>query len=249
VTDIALIPPASLIECCNGRPYQMMLPSFIGVKAYRDFYDPYNRLDGFYIIDNGEYEREPLSAKAFLDLAFTFRMNEMVAPDTIGDSKQSIKQLRSFLKEWSKYDWGSRSLIQIMAVVQGRTEEECRQHLLTIDREYSVSTIGLPKHLPTTTGDEDIRVKLAGWITNAFPNRYNIHFLGLTTVEEAEWAWHVGIRSLDTTAPFVCAADRQILTYNEEAPPRQNWYQNLPGALFSPSLVKSNINFLDSRTK
>jgi hypothetical protein len=144
-----------------------------------------------------------------------------------------------------------------MAVVQGQTVEECQYCIKGIAKfspgknwdEIGVRTLGIPKHLASTTSWEDIRTQLLRWALKEFPGVWDYHFLGYVREGELMQAAELGVRSLDTSAPFICTAENMKLNPREqweyEIPKRQPDFADLGPEYFHPKLLRENIDILD----
>lgn len=254
---VALIPPISQLHYLNARRYQMMLPSFAKYSTYAKYYKLFcDRAQYYVMLDCGAFEGETLSAKQLLDMANQFWVDEVVPPDVLGDASASFKMLADFI---AKYKHPSRRFDNkpaIAAAVQGKTELECEQyidHIVESGLFSAVKTIALPKHLPETTHVYNVRANLTRYVMSRYPAVFDIHYLGFVgrgdTLEGAE----LGVRSMDTTAPFVCTAELVAMSGNLcghhlgflEVPPRPSNYHALSREYFHPKLVGPNIDALD----
>jgi hypothetical protein len=252
--DIALIPPASQLDHLMSRKIQMMIPAYTKNARYRWFYRNFgHNSDMHVILDNGAFEGARLSPHDLLGMAYDYQVDEIIIPDEMGDMGASMYMLEEFMAKLVTRKWHPK---YVMAAVQGQTVEECHAHIRNIAEHTSeVTTLGLPKHLDKTTGWEGIRVKLTEWILKEFPNMWDIHFLGYIREGEMMSAAEVGVRSLDTSAPFICAAELMSInpstyaswssSWNFEVPERQKNFADLPKEYFHPKLIKDNIDQLD----
>jgi hypothetical protein len=251
---IALISPTSQLHHCLGRPFQMMLPDFMGRDAYRTYYKRFGASrDTHLILDNGAFESQALSDSELLRIACDYYVDEVIAPDTIGNARASLHQLESFIACLRRPEWKDRRPSQVMAVVGGSSLGSCKELVSHIGHnrlEFPVTTLGIAKHLPATTGIPDARLQLTDWIYGAFPGRFDIHFLGFVSAKETMMANSaLRVRSMDSSIPFICTADGSSLTLCSETnvyPTRQKDFATLPAEVFPASLNRNNIRTLDT---
>jgi hypothetical protein len=246
---IALITPASQLHHCMNRKFQMLIPGFEHNLEYKRYFKVFGTNNGnFVMLDNGAFEGSQLNDRDLLDMGREYKVDELCIPDTMGDSVGTLEQLGRFaavLRHPSRGDtWKPPRL---MAIVQGETEDELISCIdaFAADRFTNViDTIGIPKHLPATTGWDDIRIRLAKWTQTKYPHKWDLHFLGFVAPGETMGAAQLGVRSMDTSAPFVCTADNVSISLHR-VPPRQRWFANLGPEYFHPHLVRQNIDDLD----
>lgn len=249
---VALIPPASQLHHCVGRPFQMMIPDFTHSLAYQRYYKKFG-LDPntFVILDNGAFEGGALDDYDLLQMAAEYRVDEVASPDTLGDYRATLTQLDKFVAIYRHPSHTHTRPSRLMAIVQGQTIQECRLCIAGFSKDRFASiitTIGLPKHLAATTGRDDVRHDLTSYINHAYPDRWDIHYLGFVAPGEMMGGAQLGVRSLDTSAPFICTAENlKILPDSGPTvvPSRQNWFSNLGPEYFHPLLVKENIDCVD----
>jgi len=89
-------------------------------------------------IDNGAYENNLISGHALLGLCWKFRPKLVVAPDVIGDAKETIELTKVFLKRLRE----RLELVEVMGVIQGEDEGE-KMWCLTELLKLGVNRIGL----------------------------------------------------------------------------------------------------------
>lgn len=211
----------------------------------------------FIILDNGAYEGTQLTAHDLLGLAYDYNVDEIVAPDVMGDGDATLDMLEDFMAIYKKRTAAPKS---VMAVVQGQTIEECQACIRGI-RKFSVpiresshmqfrtvTTLAFPKHLPKTTGWDDARIQLLRWVEKEFPGVWVYHYLGFVAPGELMIGAELGVRSLDTSAPFICSADNIPMAPTDrptDIPPRQKNYLSLGAEYFHPVLMRRNIACLD----
>lgn len=196
------ITPIKGLHLTEHLTQHMVLPD--PLSRYEDYYTFYvqrkrNNSD-FLIMDNGAFENggRPLDRSRLMGLAALLQVNEIVIPDTMKDSRTTQRQFRDWQEAYplrSDYLWS--------AVVQGKTDEEARNHMYWLVGQVGIQTICLPKLLvdirPT------LRAELAEMIHDIRPG-LNIHFLGLHHAAPNDFALVKElVRSCDTSLAAVAA--------------------------------------------
>lgn len=193
--------------------YHLVLPHLLQQKVYRDFYisrgqEGHHGAKDYVILDNGIAEGMEIGAKHLMTLAEDLRPHEIVVPDTMGDSKDTLAKAQGFAR-YAEPDY------KYMFVLQGSSPQEVMQCLYTIDNSpwaVYITTLGIPRHL----GDihKWFRISLLEQLLQLeFHNRYEIHFLGSTkwsreVVILSEMAYgHENIRGIDTSYPVYIEQD------------------------------------------
>lgn len=252
---IALIPPVSQLSRLEGRKYQMMIPSFARSIVYRNYYKMLGEKPQYHLmLDCGAFEGAPLSQHDLLEMAIEYKADEVVPPDILGDGAESFHMLNEFMSKTRHPAFASRLRAKVMAAVQGQTLGQCYAY---IDRIYNsglymdIPTLGIPKHLTETTGHYDARTQIARYIDKKHPGVFTIHFLGFVGPGDAIEGARLDVRSLDTSAPFICAAENMLLSGSSAlaepstVPKRQINYTALGKEYFHPKVINANIDILD----
>jgi hypothetical protein len=197
------------------------------------------------MIDNGAFESAALTDHRLLEIAHVLRVNEVAAPDVMGDVYHSLNRLEAFIYTIEMiYDFRLR----VMAIVQGQNLVECKNFITYIANTQHANvtwTIAFPKHLVKTTGHQDVRLKLVRWTQREYDHLFQIHALGYNFPGEVQGLAELGIRSLDTSAPFVAALHGWNLNDHLEPLPRTQYYWSIPADQFDTKLVEENIQLLD----
>lgn len=193
---VAFITPVTLLHLTEDNDYHLVLPA--PMTLYTRYYTFYKRTYGYKILDNGEAEGLRAGPRTLLDFAATINANEIVMPDTIGDSRRTIRQAR----KWEKHAVDD---FRYMGVVQGESPEEVQECMKFMYECDYVHSIGLPKHLTEVLGD-NARYTLAKklWQVSDKP----IHCLGCAPngiIEVAKLAECSNVRGIDTSLPTFCA--------------------------------------------
>jgi hypothetical protein len=181
---------------------------FALAHEHDDCYLPELRSDDVtLILDNGAYERQPLSGETYVRTIQLYQPTVAVLPDMYcGPWKRSMSFSLGFLEQWSRYRWKEGLDPQWMYVpqaepgdLQGWTES-----LLWGCNDERVSWIGLPRCLVThITKNSLARVFWADYIKEKFPH-VKVHALGMVNgnVHELAFLAERGVRSVDSSCPF-----------------------------------------------
>jgi hypothetical protein len=208
MTRVALIPPLTRVGDINkyGRGVQLVLPHLWNASVrYRDAYVQAASNGDLMIVDNGAFEGEVRDISVCMELARHFiwagtKEIEVVLPDVMKDwykTKMAVEAVASHLDPNFKY----------MYVVQGGNLDEVWKSARHAANLPFVKTLGIPKHLVTTTMDPLARSKAMRMIHEAYPN-LEIHFLGMPPRNRNEIKLHdvqAVVRSMDTSMPYVYA--------------------------------------------
>jgi hypothetical protein len=230
--EICLIPPIAAVSTCDNRPYQMMIPDLSYDTGFKKKYEEYGLSHKYFVIlDNGAYETTARDSNQLIEMAYRYRVDEVIAPDVMRDTRESLRLLDEFMAVWKHPSRRNRRPERVMAVLQGRTIEQCQSMARQVAADHPlIETIGIPKHLPHTTGIPTARLELALWLRDTFHGSWEIHFLGFTCDGEVHDAAEIGVRSLDSSIPYVCAGEKVELADCAKLgsyPPRQRWYANM----------------------
>src|SRR3954471_13754450 len=102
MTELILIPPFSLLSRSIGPSacYLFLPQLFEYHQEYRDYVKQAVTADTFSILDNGAFEKAANYDGIYLvDLAKTIGTSEVVVPDVLGDSEQTIDRFKEFIEE------------------------------------------------------------------------------------------------------------------------------------------------------
>jgi hypothetical protein len=153
------------------------------------------------LLDNGANEGDALSNEALVEAAGFLNTSEMVLPDVLGDAAGTWETSIKFLKGHA------RPYMNYMGVVQGTTEAELRTMVDQYATEPIIKVLGLPRLLLSRFDLKSVRIDFANWIDMIYHGRFQIHFLGGSSIwpKEPYYAnkYCPGIvRSIDTSLPF-----------------------------------------------
>jgi hypothetical protein len=126
--------------------------------------------------------------------------NEIVLPDKIGARQPTVTAVTQYLRNHGY------PAMNYMAVAQGKDLRDFKQCVHGFDSLELITAIGLPRDLlKDDRNPKSIRIDLCRWIEDTFPERFEIHFLGMHSrwPEEIRFAAkYTQARSVDTSLPF-----------------------------------------------
>lgn len=248
---LALIPPFAYLGDTNKTDYQLMLPHLIENTAYSYQYemlgaDP----NQFVILDNGVAEGEQIDWYDIQDIAASYNADEVVLPDVMGSMYGTQESVADALLTWRRPKG-----VGLMYVLQGQTSAEIEISFRDACQYKSVTTIGIPRHLPTTFGIPDIRWRIVNWIMHTQLQRLQdrkIHFLGMNSAFPLEMEYYGErhslqrrmIRGFDTSAPYNFAYFGKHMANGVDICSRPDGYFEKDAALFHATSLVSNIAYL-----
>jgi hypothetical protein len=195
---LALIPPPNNAVWMEETDYQLILPSFLQSSiVYRDKVRVCRGRGDFIILDNGVAEGLGIDSEDELyALAKEYQVTEVVIPDVYGDCDATLERFQNW-----KYDEDFGH----MAVLAATTTDEVMKMLDVYCDAAIVDTIGVPRLL----WDHGIsRSWVAGMLLQFVETTgLAVHFLGMNPDAMYEMLSFPipGVRSVDTSAPFVYA--------------------------------------------
>ena len=166
-------------------------------KEYADFYR--HREGKFLVLDNSVNELlEPCSLRDMEEAAQIVRPDLIVPPDFLGDNTGTSNSLMEALKIWP--------LERILPVIQGSDlgdAVECARRVLSLgfDRVAVPYDITCSRLVPIEEMAR-ARLKVVNSITTVVPMGFQIHLLGMTTLEELEAHNRGWVKSVDTGVPI-----------------------------------------------
>jgi len=198
----------------------------------------------YVVMDNGIAEGIKFTGAELLAAASIFGANEIVLPDTLGDAKQTLSRVRTFLEHYST-PLAESGIEKMMAVAQGTALQSVKNTINAFADMPKVTCIGIPRHLIKTTGSTSIRIDVANWIASAHKDRFEIHLLGADAAARKEIRWAATyaphIRSIDSSMPFNYAlAGYALDTVGNIYRPGQ-YFDRAWGITANVDLVKHNI--------
>jgi hypothetical protein len=225
---LAVIPPKGLEE---RMAYGDMVMALAPQCNYDAYYKQVRKLckEGKYVIlDNGANEGAAVTYEKINDLALDLGVREVVLSDVLGDGEQTIQETTKHLSHLSKTLFGTH--VSLMAVVQGNSKHsqvfgELKTCVAAFSQMTRIRTLGIPRHL-ITPARKTVRIDLAHWVEDAYPNRFKIHFLGTSpvwTTEAYMAAKYTNARSIDTSMPYNYAQQRIPLSSEAVNVPLDAW--------------------------
>lgn len=253
MTEIVLIPPASLLGTVWERKYQMLIPAGLSETEYSYYYKHFGKDPAYFVMmDNGMFEKPPLPIPNLVAMSEEYRVQELVLPDVWEDAVETLAQVRQFLEYWFNigiYCWPPR----FQAVVHGQknlnnsgaVEAAAKAFVSAVAEYQQIPTVAISRSLSRSMGNIEGRNILAKWIHDNFP-QLDIHYLGFDDEWHGEIKDVMGIvRSMDTVAPYTAAYAGKKLRDRPKVP-RPPSYFSLATSNFDMRLVKSNIAYLDN---
>jgi hypothetical protein len=205
--ESALIVPLSMMDRTENFDYHMILPQMATNEQYYNFYA---NVEGFKILDNGAAEGHWIRSEDLLYLAWNLQVDEVIAPDVLGDMSATLRLLKGFMYVGQSY--------RVMAVLHAETWKEFNT-IFNAAIDLNVVSVALPRMLAETLGPM-ARLRGAELIRKYSP--IPIHALGCTNrIVEALDLKHQGIvRGIDSSAPVVLGLQGRDLaqTYTTKRP-------------------------------
>jgi hypothetical protein len=200
---LALIAPNKHLDLLPSTGYHLLLPQNVNAEGYQEYYRRRRTAGDFLILDNGAAEGLWLEQNRLYVRARHMMVNEIVVHDEMGNYRGTIKRVEQWAKELDP-------AFGYMGAVQGQSLDECKKCIDWYLEETSwISTLGIPRHLITTTKTKDIRLLLAHYIRSVDKSvTRQIHLLG-TSPDYIEELADLGayfnafnVRGIDTSAPY-----------------------------------------------
>lgn len=254
---LALIPPISWISTSSVSSYQLVLPHLLMFPKYSEHYMAMgNNKHAYVILDNGEAEGVNNETNAQLcGRAVYLKADELVIPDTMYNSVETINRMEKFFKDVSDIRndaFGSAQIKKIrkMAVIQGRTVKEAKTCIDMIMEVagHKVHTLALPRHLVATCEQKDVRLELAEYIFMNYTGPQggvDIHCLGAAPSyprEVLDIAKQGYVRGMDTSMPYNYAHEGWEIDNPSPVPVlRPKGYFHLRAGQFNTEVLHHNI--------
>jgi len=155
------------------------------------------------MLDNGAAEGEQLSNKDLIEVIKLVKPDEIIYPDIMGDKDATIKSSTEFYNELPD---DLKNSLSKLGVIHGKTFkefQECAEYYMESGK-IKVDVIGVPKYSVYSLKNMFVRVKLAKWLNEKYPN-VKIHFLGMNEpfyiIKQAIEKGMI-IRSIDSIVPY-----------------------------------------------
>jgi hypothetical protein len=210
VTKMIYIPPFQMIEQIHRNTHALMLPHLILEPSYRRAFRQNKALGIYTILDNGAAEGEKIAASRLASMSHSYKINELVLPDEMGNPERTYGLALDFLAE-------NRSKlsphVKLGYVLHGRTAGEiATAYHRAAGNEVlwrEISVVYLPR-LAISPERPATRIIVAEGLLNDPKFDKEIHFLGMSPHYMAEPKMvaeylYGKVRSIDTSAPFVYA--------------------------------------------
>ena len=182
-----------------NRPMHLVLPHLYDkVEGYVDRYRGISQAGGFLMQDNSIFElKEALTGRFLLDCAERIGAHEVVVPEVLRNSAESINAAASFLAIVTDED---KENFRFAAVVQGKSYEEIAQHYTWLKAQDLIRTICIPFNFEFDAyGETTVERKQSGWnrfsiirklvVDGIWDESKNHHLLGLyNPAELAQYA-------------------------------------------------------------
>ncbi len=251
---LALIPPVCMLHHTVKQELQMLIPVGLDYETYRRHYKYLGNSSSFHVIlDNGMFEGNILDDQNLLELAAEYKVSEIVMPDVKDDPVETIERQDAFLCHFDR--WYQRQpirapFIKLMAVVQGTDLGSRMDYIKFVgESDRTNITLGFPRRM-TEDYEENDRLITMQWVVQEYHDQFPLHMLGLSRsnpIELRSVARELGpfVRGVDTSAPFVWAAEGGHLDCQDDIVERQAGYMLLEPAQLPGSLVRHNIGILE----
>lgn len=242
--EAALIPARGLEIYALRSTFHLALaiPDALNNPYYVGAYRRAANRGDYIILDNGAAESQMAPDKQLIEASRLLRANEIVAPDVIKDGSATVLRTKGFCNQFAQDLTG----LKVMAVAQGSKLAGFRTCVDNFARVSKIKVVGIPRHAIDTLNSKAARIDLANWINEAYPLRFDIHFLGTNPKwlheikAAATYAPHV--RSVDSALPFnYTIAHTKLATTNKSLTrhPRfftYDWSRDVPA-----NLLRDNI--------
>ena len=239
---LALIPPYSMVGLVSKTDYQLLLPQCLTNNAYVAAYRKARAFGSFMILDNGVAEGVDYTAAQLHTAATQMMVNEIVIHDVMQDAAATWTKTQAFVSSFQPQ-------FNYMGVLQGSSWDELRWLAERYNSVPRITTIGIPRHLITTLGDNQARVRVAARLTELYGNRFKIHLLGTSpdyikeVGDNLKYFERLGVRGVDTSAPFnYTYANASMGTALSVA--RPSGYFDLPDTSFDPGFLDLNLQYM-----
>jgi len=258
---VALIPPKgweSYLTSSTGVLMALALETTMDSPAYMTAFKLLKTAstNKWIMLDNGAAEGQQCKNGALIRFAAQLEADEIILPDVMGSRTETMSRVSDFFRN-TKWD---REL-SYMGVVQGDSIRHAQQcvheyaELIVRQRDFPnelrpIKTLGIPRRLITVTDSMSVRIDLAQWIQEQYPDRFGIHMLGAAGVwpQEVKYISKYApfVRSIDTSLPFNFALAKVDLALL--APGAQLSRSRPPGYMVgrlinqAPKLVQKNID-------
>lgn len=230
-------------------PYNLLIAPVIlkNPDAYSAFWlgteRPFSRDRGL-LVDNGVIELGyPMPIDELYRAASIVGATAVILPDTIDDSRMTVKQVNNALDGWRKLRYGSA--FDTVGVVQGTTLQECIECAAYLVAA-GVDILAVPRGLPRNIGS---RYELVGYLGSEYGKP--MHLLGFSEniKDDIEAAVaHPLVRGIDAATPVWLGMAPTFAPLSEfYGPPRTAGFGKRPADFWErkgeidPATIISNV--------
>ena len=185
---LAFIAPTNALKhiSSEGDIEFCLAPYCLKDKKYKQYFIKARKNYRYVIMDNGAAEGDIIDNDEYVKLAIEMRVREIIIPDVIGNMKETILKLYSFI---SKYGWLLKENdIKLHAVIQGRTFKEYAEMYELLINEPSIDVIGIPFRMNFNqlkfVSEYDRALNRLYFLDNIVTIKKEIHCLGSNNIYE-----------------------------------------------------------------
>lgn len=199
--SVALIPPKGLEHHMWRSNTQMALAHLMADEKYWKLVKEIASMPSNHVImDNGANEHSMVPGHRLKFIGECIRC-ELVLPDNMGHAENTLELVKLYLATSASVG------VKYMAVVHGASMKDAQKLIGEYVEISKIKTLGLPRMFPQQTMNKSARLDLARWVVETYPDRFDIHLLGMNPVwvQEIKAAGkYYGdiIRSVDSSAPY-----------------------------------------------
>lgn len=139
-----VIPPLAHLDLSHaGDWYYCLAHLYYQHEDYRKFFKKVKSIGGYVILDNGAAEHSLVTEDILLEIVRDLKPDEVIAPDILYDSKNTIKNLKRFIKRME--DEFLITHTKVFGCPQGKSVSDwlwCYEQMLNLPQ---VKVIGLSK--------------------------------------------------------------------------------------------------------
>ena len=158
---VAQIVPLAQLEDIRNNHYHMCLAHLVKedkTGKYAEFYKRMSAEGKYVLMDNGAAECSQLDTIDLLRMYEQINPTEIVLPDTLSNSADTIRKTFNFINELRDLPY------KFMAVPQGQTFSEWKACANVMLREKRINSIGVSKFLNITTGNNRVRLDACSYV-------------------------------------------------------------------------------------
>jgi len=245
----------------NGDRYFALAHHYLNNSIYRSHFLNIRKANpkAFITLDNGAAEESLVTEDALIEAVKELKPSEVIAPDVLFDSQQTLQNFRSFVSKMKASNLLSSTWI--FACPQGSNKEtwfECFYNMLVSPfvKCLGLSKIAVPKCWNDATGDTHIAVSRNQCVEELLKRNLllkPLHLLGMG--EHTEFDYYLqnkipNIRSSDSCYTILAAINGiDFTTQNVTRIPTTNAYFDATLTNEQQMLAKKNIEYLKQKYK